>query len=391
MKQRSDGRWVKSVTIKGKAKYFYSSEKTERQATKDINQQIIEYKESETIGPLFSDVAELWKLSHFPTLENNSLKAYRPALSDVLKAFGDKRIKSIEPSDAERFIGELANAELAQKTVKARLLVLNLIFKFAYIKGYVASNPCQYVSVPKNLSKTKREALSNEEIEAVKANCDKSQCAKLALFLLLTGCRRGEALALTYKDIDFENKTVQINKTIEWLGNVPHIKNHPKTDAGIRTIPLPSLLFEKVISDSSHKPNELIFPNKDGKIITNASVTRMWNTYRKQTGLNITPHQLRHAYASILYDAGIDVKTAQTFLGHANIQTTMDIYTHLSESRKTKAGDIINKYIISFDKPTQELVCKKCENNISELFCTFDSNVKFRKNILFCPFCGTKL
>ncbi len=74
----------------------------------------------------------------------------------------------------------------------------------------------------------------------------------------------------------------------------------------------------------------------------------MWGSYQKNTGLTITPHQLRHAYATILYEAGIDVKAAQSFLGHSNIQTTMDIYTHLSEAKKIDSVDVIDRYLTTF-------------------------------------------
>ncbi len=116
------------------------------------------------------------------------------------------------------------------------------------------------------------------------------------------------------------------------------------TDADMRDVPLLDCLvnlFEHKASD------ELIFPNDKGELIRNGNFTRLWDKYRSETNLKITPHQLRHAYATILYDAGIDIKTAQYLLGHANIQTTMDIYTHLSQSRQDTAADILNSFMKS--------------------------------------------
>lgn len=66
--------------------------------------------------------------------------------------------------------------------------------------------------------------------------------------------------------------------------------------------------------------------------------------YQKETGLEITPHNLRHGYATILYDAGIDIKTAQRLLGHANYQITMDTYTHISISRAQKDAEKLNEF-----------------------------------------------
>lgn len=348
MKQRPDGRWVKTIVVNGKREWFYSNAKTERAAENDIKRQLLDFTETKENGSPFSIVAERWKNEHFPTLENNSLKCYRPALKDVVEYFGDTRIRHITASDAEAFIASLVEKQYAKKTVSTRLLVLNLIFKYATIKGEVDANPCQYVKVPKNLKKEKREAPTKEELQVVKDNWNLSTAGFLAYFILFTGCRRGEALALTYGDIDMVRRVVKISKTAEWLGNVPNIKDHPKTDAGNREIPIPQILLEKLDDGKEHKSTELLFKSMRRSMITNSGVRRMWEMYQRKTGLDITLHQLRHAYATILYEAGIDVKAAQTFLGHANIQTTMDIYTHLSEAKKINSVDIIDKYLTTF-------------------------------------------
>ena len=344
MKKRADGRYCRKVKINGKFVFFYSSEKTEKQAARDIERQLMQYKEKDKNGKTFSDVAEEWSDYHFPELEHNTLKQYRPALADVRTQFGNCYIKEITSNQIDLYIKSYAKKGYAQKTVKTRLLILNLIMKYAVINQYIAINPCTYITVPKNLSKTKRESLTAEQIETVKQSIDKT-FGVFAYFLLNTGLRKGEALALRYSDIDFDKKVIKINKTVEWIGNVPNIKNHPKTDAGIREVPLLDCLLGLIETKDT---DELIFPNANGELIRNGNFTRLWDKYRAETGLTITPHQLRHAYATILYDAGIDLKTAQYLLGHANIQTTMDIYTHLSKSRQDSASDILNKFVSNF-------------------------------------------
>lgn len=341
MKKRADGRYCRKIKISGRSVFFYSNESTEKQAARDIERQLLQYKEKEADGKTFAEVADEWSDYHFPDLEHNTLKQYRPALADVTAQFGNYYIKDITSNQIDLYIKSYAKKGYAQKTVKTRLLILNLIMKYAVINQYIAINPCTYITVPKNLSKTKREGLTAEQIEAVKRSANKT-FGFFAYFLLNTGLRKGEALALRYSDIDFDKKVIKINKTVEWIGNVPNIKNHPKTDAGIREVPLLDCLIGLI----EHKnTDDLIFPNANGELIRNGNFTRLWNKYRAETGLNITPHQLRHAYATILYDAGIDLKTAQYLLGHANIQTTMDIYTHLSKSRQDSASDILNKFV----------------------------------------------
>lgn len=339
MKRRKDGRYQKVITINGKKHFFYSTAATARAAEKDIANQLLQYKEAEEKGNLFKDVADKWTDYHYPTLEWNTLKQYRPAVKQAIEQFGNEYIKEITSQQIEKYLRRLAAEGYAQKTVKARLLVINLIMKYAVVNGFILYNPCQYIAVPKNLPKTKREGLTEDEMTIVKDSPDKP-FGIFALFILYTGCRRGEALALTYNDVDFENSQIHICKTVIWKGNKPEIKDHPKTDAGNRTIPLLNQLKPYI------KPSKgLLFPNESGNLMHGGNITRLWNKYKKETGLNITPHQLRHAYATLLYDAGIDIKSAQYLMGHANIQTTMDIYTHLSQTRKRSSADLLNTYL----------------------------------------------
>jgi len=348
MKRRADGRYQKKIKLlNGETKILYSNAKSEREATKDFNRMLQEIKITEENGQKFLYVAEEWENAHFKNLTNNSLKSYVPASKDVKAYFSDYYIKDIQPFHVNGFINDLIKKDYAFKTVKSRYSVLSLIFKHAILSQYCTSNPCQYVAVPKYLKKEKRQAASELDITKIKENA-LAPFGFFALFLLLTGCRRGEALAITPKDIDFKNKTVHINKTVEWLGNKPNIKNSPKTDAGIREIPLADVLLEEL---KKRKKQRYIFQNDKGELLDNSQVTRGWNNYKKISGINITPHQLRHGYATILFDAGIDIKTAQRWLGHSDIKTTLDIYTHLSEKRLASSSekmlDFLNKDFLS--------------------------------------------
>lgn len=342
MKQRADGRWVKKITLPdGKTKYFYSSEPTERKANADIAQQLLLYQEKQEQGMLFQSIAEQWEAKHFPTLQENTLKQYRAAKKDVVAYFKDTPITSIKPAHVNAMISQLASDGYAQKTVKARLLVMSLICKFAIISQYIESNPCQYVEIPKNLPKSKREDITEDECELIKESYDKP-FGIFALFLLVTGCRRGEALALEPSDIDWESGSVHINKTVEWHNNRPHIKPCPKTDAGVRDIPIPDFMLDLL---KPFKNQKYLFANEKGELMDNSQVTRTWNKYQKETGITATPHRLRHHYATMLYESGVDVKCAQRLLGHADVRVTLGIYTHLSETQKNNSNEKLINYI----------------------------------------------
>jgi len=335
MKKRADGLYCKQIRINGKQQSFYGKTQAE------INKKILSFKEKVEKGRMFEEVADDWKEEHFKTIEYNTTKGYNPAIKRAKDYFINKNIKEIKPNDIKTFITSFARSGMAQKTVKNQLLILNLIFTYAVSNNEIEYNPVTSITVPKNLPKNKRELPSEEEITKVK-NGINAIFGLFAFFCLNTGCRRGEALAIQYKDFDFANKRIRINKSVYHDNNQPRIKT-PKTKAGTREI----LLIDKLIPliAKRKKGDDLLFPNEQGTLLTETQFQRQWELYQKETGVKITPHQLRHGYATMLFEAGIDVKDAQGYLGHASITTTHDIYTHISAKRKQETDRKINDYL----------------------------------------------
>jgi integrase len=286
----------------------------------------------------FDSIADKWSAEHFPTLQNNSLKLYRPCKQAAVDYFGDIPIAEITVANVKAYIDYLTKKAYAKKTIKERFAVLKQIFGYAIQNEYITANPCALVRLKfSQVQETpKRQSASPKDEEIIKTLTDDVPFGFFAKFLIYTGCRRGEALALTPKDVDFENKCININKTVEWVGNVPQIKAQAKTQAGNRTIPLPDVLAEEL---NKRKKQKYIFENEEHGLMHNAQVTRRWNALKKAAGIECTPHQLRHSYTTMLFDAGIDVKTAQAWIGHSDIKTTLNIYTHLSEQRQEQSKE----------------------------------------------------
>lgn len=328
---RSDGLRQRQVTINGKRKVFYGH------SDREINRKIAEYREEKRRGRTFCVVAEEWGEKHFPTLEHNTLKGYRPALQRAIDEFGESPVLSVTAKDIERYLLRFAKQGYAQKTVRNQLLVIHMIFDYAMLEGDIDHNPAAPVRIPRGLPKKTREMPTDEEIEIVK-NSLKEPFGLFAYFILYTGCRRGEALALTYRDIDRGNRVVSVSKSVYNENNHPKIKR-PKTAAGCREIILLDVLADKL---PKGKPDDLLFPNESGELMSETQFQRQWELYCKATGLCITPHQLRHAYATILFNAGVDDKDAQELLGHANLSTTRDIYTHITQRRREKTAALLN-------------------------------------------------
>ena len=337
--KRKDGRYCTSRTINGERVFFYSSERTEKKAEKDIENQMLAYQgkiEKELKGKTFEYVADEWENEHSKKLAYSTAAKYKPHISFAKEYFKDRYIVEITANDVKNLIAYRVKLNYSQKTVQHTLSVVKMIFEYACINGLIRDNPCIYIKVPQNLPKKKRLIPVKTDIDVIKNSTDKT-FGLFAYFLLYTGLRRGEALALTYKDIDVKNKRITINKSVYFEGNKPKLKD-PKTMAGKRIV----ILLDCLLDMLPKKRIGLIF-GENGKHLPQHRFEKLWKDYQKETGLTITPHQIRHAYCSyILHDMGVDVKTAQYLMGHADISTTQNIYTQITDDNLAMTESRLN-------------------------------------------------
>lgn len=334
--QRPDGLYEKGLTINGKRVRFRG--KTEQ----EILQKIAAYKEKADNGKTFFEVANLWYQRKEQEVQPTTLKrAYKPLYERIVKHFGDMYIDLIKPKDIQKFISSILS--LSHKSVSNHLSIIKQIFEFAIITGEIDTNPAAYIKTPRGLAKTTRDILTPEQIAIIEANVDYPVFGLFAYFLLFTGARRGEALALLFGDLDLDNHLISITKSAYYNANSPLIKQ-PKTRAGEREI----VLLDKLVPylEGEHNPEHYIF-SMDGGIspLKQSQVEKGWRKYLKYTGLGeVTPHMLRHTYRSLLLEAGIDIKSAQDLLGHSDVSTTLNIYSHLTKLKKQQTADRLNIY-----------------------------------------------
>ena len=337
--RRKDGLYEKIMLIDGKRVAFRAKKEA------DVFKKIREYEAKKELGPLFEDVAELWDDEHRDTISLTSWEqSYSYPFKEIKEYFKGCYIRDITHKDINAYMKQLPKT-YARKTCATRLNILNMIFKFAVVEEIITENPCSYITVPKGHGAKKRRAPTTAEIARIKENILVTHynfsVGFLAVFLLYTGCRKGEALALTYGDIDRDNKRLHITKSVAYRSNEPYLKS-PKTEAGKRSIVIPDYLM-KLIPEGSKK--DLLFCREPGKLMKKDFFDKAWKTWQKESGLDLTAHQLRHGYATLLHEADIDVKDAQDLLGHADAGTTQNIYTEVSERRRKAVADKINSYL----------------------------------------------
>ena len=338
--KRKDGRYCTSRTINGERVFFYSSERTEKKAEKDIENQMLAYTEKKEEGKSFRTIAENWDSEYRKRISDinyrkNTKAAYKRIL-DYFSPYG--AIDTITLVDINLFLSRLISQGFYKKTIACHKSVLGMIFQFAVLHGFLHSNPMSDIRLPNNLPRSERQMPTTDDIRVIDSHYEGFDL--LPYFLLYTGLRKSEALALSYKDIDFKRKIITVNKHLIHDGNKPIIEDRTKTVNSRRTV----VLLDRLADKLPHNRIGLVFCNDDGSPFTSKQYDSQWSNYQKKYGVNITAHQLRHAYATMLFEAGVDLKDAQDLMGHSDINLTRQIYTHIRDERKLETTNKLNAF-----------------------------------------------
>lgn len=217
------------------------------------------------------------------------------------------------------------------------MTTLHMAFHRALLRGDVQSDPTQAASMPRGLTTSRRTVPEDAALTAVLASGEFFM-GPFAILLYYTGLRRGEALALRQEDVDRKNRTIYVRRSLTWTPNLPEVKL-PKTDAGIREVHFPAELLPFLPT------SDMLFPDpKTGNYMTLNRFTGEWRKYCAEIGHEVTCHQLRHYYATAMYEADVPVLAAQAQLGHKNATTTMNIYSHIRAQKRDEANALIDAY-----------------------------------------------
>lgn len=325
---RKDGRYQGSYTDEKGRHYVY-----------DRDPEKLWYKLNTPKTPeiiTFSSLAEDWKADHWERIGYKTAEAYTAPLRRIINHFG--RFESISASDVSAYLAMLAKQGYSRRSVQMHRDILHMIYNYAIVSGKASVNPCTAVSLPRNLPVKKRSLPTDNAMEAVKKGGNQP-FGLFALICLYAGLRRGEALALQYEDIDKTNGVIHVTKAVEFVGNNPHLKS-PKTASGVRDVILLNILADAIPSGKGY-----LFSRADGGLLTKTQYRKRWSAYCKAIGYEITAHQLRHGFATILYEAGVPDKDAQELLGHSNISITRDVYTHIRQSKRNETANRLNDFI----------------------------------------------
>ncbi len=175
-------------------------------------------------------------ISHDYTLSPTTVQGYLRGKNRAVEYFDNTLIKSIRPLDIQRFLTYCIDKwNMAKNTASNQRIVINQIMIYAVQNGYIDINPARDITIPKGLAKQQRKMPSQDDINKIK-QCTDCTFGMFAYFAMYTGMRKGELLALQWKDIDLENRVIHVNKSVYNDHNIPKIKP-PKTESGISRYP----------------------------------------------------------------------------------------------------------------------------------------------------------
>ena len=299
-------------------------------------------------------------------------RKYRIYIAD---AFAKRTIGSIVKSDILKWISALERKNLAPNSINDALVLLKSIFNFAVNDGLLERNPAYKIRVRRDDEEEAVKALTVEEQNLVMSGirrCAPESLRRITEILIGTGLRISELLALTWKDIDFRNGKIVVNKSVYYgkLYGETKTRSHilpPKSRTSNRVVPMSDAVrsvFKEMYDEQTLRGfcnveidghNGFIFCTLGGKLQTRTYIDAAFNNFVEKYNSShpdeclphLHAHMFRHTFVTRAIEAGIPPKTVSVLVGHSDMSTTLEIYTHVTDDSKRKSIDAIGKYMES--------------------------------------------
>ena len=359
--QRADGRYRVKVYIgikDGKKQYKYVYGKTQKEADIKAEELKVSLRKGMDISAhnnSFKTWAEYWLISKKHEVSQDRYTTLQSRTNIWIDALKNAQISQIKPFELQTILFSIAaknpytDKPMAKKTIRGYVQVINAIFDFVIDNRVMDYNPASKLKTPQTTTETtQRRALTAEERKRVIEFEHRAKPS--AMLMMMSGLRRGEATALQWNDIDFENNTISVTKSYNFKTKEFKTPKNGKS----RVVSVPKRLIDYL--NTLPKNSFFVLTNAKGKMMTDDSWRRLYQSYMHDLNLaygfdgdapgkcspikipmrisTFTPHELRHTFCTTMFEAGVDALTAKEQMGHADIQTTLAIYTHLSAKHK---------------------------------------------------------
>ena len=333
----------KTMTFEGKR--YEVTGKTEQEALEKLAELKVSLQRGEktvggnsTVDRWFKEWFETYKKPAGLTAKSlgNIERIYRLHIAPEV---GKMRLKDVKEVHLQKILND--NAGMSYGHVYGVMSVMRELFGKARKTHMIVFDPAEDLQLPSNIKRTRR-SITDDERKALLKTAETHRGGLLALLSLYAGLRPGESMALQWKDIDFQKNEIHVYKALE--SGSTNIKG-PKTQAGVRDIPIHNALRPKLLA-AKKDPFEFVLTDTKGRPLTNVTKQRMWDSFKYQMDVNMGAKRkrsaivesklakdfnvycLRHTFCTDLQRAGVPINVAKELMGHSNISVTANIYTH---------------------------------------------------------------
>ncbi len=349
-----------------------------KQIEKELNRQAVMFEESCLKGSVtsamkFEDFARQWFKEYAEIkLKQRTIEGYHQMEKRIYKAIGHIRLDKLTARHIQKFIIELCNAErvdgrnknggkLSTKTIKLYKSMISTICDYAVKMQMMSSNPCKNVTIPKVITPEK-EYYSIEEAQHLLELFEKEPTENynyvcFYTLAIYTGFRLGELMGLEWKDVNFDTNVITVNRTCLYSKAKGGLYTEtPKTAQSLRSLKVPAeiiAMLKKLKELQDVQKNKVgtkwietdrIFTKWNGLTLDRSAPSYYFRQFCKRTGMRyVSTHSMRHLNASLLINAGVDVKTVQSCLGHSTPTTTLSIYLHTFQTAQAAAMEAVSE------------------------------------------------
>lgn len=350
---RGDGRWVSYLRMPDGRKKFFTGRTREI-----VKERLAEAQRQAQAGRLVMGRDQTLALYLQRWLEEGVRNSVRPKTYDnyelcvrrLLPDLGRVRLRALTPEHIQHALGNLIHRGLAARTVRQVHMVLRCSLKQAVLWRLIPGNPSDAVKAPR-AERNEMRTLSEEQVRSLLAATAGTRHHSLWIFLVTTGVRLGESLALKWADIDMVEGNATIRRALQRHRGVGMVFVEPKSSRGRRTVPFPpetlaalavqrkDLDRERSQAGKQWQENDLVFPSPDGRPRDFTYLSYTFHRGLQRAGLPpLRIHDLRHTAATHLLNRHVHPKVVQELLGHSTIAITLDIYSHVMPALAREAS-----------------------------------------------------
>lgn len=320
--------------------------RTKKEAQEKINELLFELQQGNQMfseGITIQQLFEKYDSVHLAHLKENTRNNYRFGYKCFMKYLKQDELEHIKPYHLQEAYHELLR-DYSVHTHNTAVTVMSALFDFAMDNDFLKKNPHNRIKM-KKLPKTDIEIWDSIEIDKFR-EASKTNMTYHTLFMLTlhTGMRKGEIRGLSWADIDFEGKVVRVKRSLHHSHSEFNKATPPKSESSIRNIYISDyvagLLREYKKKSWNANIHNAVFSTQEGKPFPGSTIDYNLKKFAKKAEIHpIRFHDLRHTHASILIQNNVNIKVVSERLGHSDISTTLNTYTHFDENSKKEVAE----------------------------------------------------